>query len=271
MKKMLKKLVAVMLAATLAISLAGCSGSDENSKKKQATDAFNDAATEFNKVATLVNENAGVIDDDTISTFQEMSSVLSEYTELLSQDTVLDDAKYDEMIEWFASVKSWTKEAETSINDMINAANESTAQDGTVEAVETTGSDENVADGGVPAVLSNYEAYAIEDLTWSCWELNGGYADGVEMNDAALEQLKEQLGGSFEIRFYENNVVSVYSNGNEAEGTYELLEEDYVVHMVFDNAEFYGIMTQSGDDVIYVISNVTSPDIALYLTYFEEG
>ena len=77
--------------------------------------------------------------------------------------------------------------------------------------------------------------------------------------------------GSFEIRFYENNVVSVSSNGNETEGTYELLEDDYVVHMVFDNAEFYGIMTQSGDDVIYVISNVTSPDIALYLTYFEEG
>ena len=271
MKKMFKKLVAVMLAATLVISLAGCSGSDENSKKKQATDAFNDTATKFNKVATLINENAGVIDDDTISTFQEMSSVLSEYTELLSQDDVLDDAKYDEMIEWFASVKSWTKEAEASINDMINAANASTAQDGTVEAVETTGSDENVADGSIPAVLSNYEAYAIEDLTWSCWELNGGYADGVEMNEAAVEQLKEQLGGSFEIRFYENNVVSVYSNGNEAEGAYELLEDDYVVHMVFDNAEFYGIMTQSGDDVIYVISNVTSPDIALYLTYFEEG
>lgn len=271
MKKMFKKLVAVMLAATLVISLAGCSGSDENSKKKQATDAFNDTATEFNKVATLINENAGVIDDDTISTFQEMSSVLSEYTELLSQDDVLDDAKYDEMIEWFASVKSWTKEAEASINDMINAANESTAQDGTVEAVETTGSDENVAGGSIPTVLSNYEAYAIEDLTWSCWELNGGYADGVEMNEAAVEQLKEQLGGSFEIRFYENNVVSVYSNGNEAEGAYELLEDDYVVHMVFDNAEFYGIMTQSGDDVIYVISNVTSPDIALYLTYFEEG
>ena len=148
MKKMFKKLVAVMLAATLVISLAGCSSSDENSKKKQATDAFNDTATEFNKVATLINENAGVIDDDTISTFQEMSSVLSEYTELLSQDTVLDDAKYDEMIEWFASVKSWTKDAETSINDMINAANTSTVED-----VETTGSDENVADGGVPAVL----------------------------------------------------------------------------------------------------------------------
>lgn len=266
MKKMLKKIAAVMLAATLVISLAGCNGSDENSKKKQATDAFNDTAAEFNKVATLVNENAAVIDNDMISTFQEMSSVLSEYTELLSQDTVLDDAKYDEMIEWFASVDSWTKEAEAAINDMINAANASTVED-----VETTGSDENVEDGGIPAVLSNYEAYAVEDLTWSCWELNGGYADGVEMNEAAVEKVKEQLGGSFEIRFYENNVVSVYSNGNEAEGTYELLEDDYVVHMVFDNAEFYGIMTQSGDDVIYVISNVTSPDIALYLTYFEEG
>ncbi len=266
MKKMLKKIAAVMLAATLVISLAGCNGSDENSKKKQATDAFNDTAAEFNKVATLVNENAAVIDDGMISTFQEMSSVLSEYTELLSQDTVLDDAKYDEMIEWFASVDSWTKEAEAAINDMINAANASTVED-----VETTGSDENVEDGGIPAVLSNYEAYAVEDLTWSCWELNGGYADGVEMNEAAVEKVKEQLGGSFEIRFYENNVVSVYSNGNEAEGTYELLEDDYVVHMVFDNAEFYGIMTQSGDDVIYVISNVTSPDIALYLTYFEEG
>lgn len=266
MQKMLKKIAAVMLAATLVISLAGCNGSDENSKKKQATDAFNDTAAEFNKVATLVNENAAVIDDDMISTFQEMSSVLSEYTELLSQDTVLDDAKYDEMIEWFASVDSWTKEAEAAINDMINAANASTVED-----VETTGSDENVEDGGIPAVLSNYEAYAVEDLTWSCWELNGGYADGVEMNEAAVEKVKEQLGRSFEIRFYENNVVSVYSNGNEAEGTYELLEDDYVVHMVFDNAEFYGIMTQSGDDVIYVISNVTSPDIALYLTYFEEG
>ena len=266
MKKMLKKIAAVMLAATLVISLAGCSGSDENSKKKQATDAFNDTAAEFNKVATLVNENAAVIDDDMISTFQEMSSVLSEYTELLSQDTVLDDAKYDEMIEWFASVDSWTKDAEAAINDMINAANASTVED-----VETTGSDENVEDGGIPAVLTNYEAYAVEDLTWSCWELNGGYADGVEMNEAAVEKIKEQLGGSFEIRFYENNVVSAYSNGNEAEGAYELLEDDYVVHMVFDNAEFYGIMTQSGDDVIYVISNVTSPDIALYLTYFEEG
>lgn len=266
MQKMLKKIAAVMLAATLVISLAGCNGSDENSKKKQATDAFNDTAAEFNKVATLVNENAAVIDNDMISTFQEMSSVLSEYTELLSQDTVLDDAKYDEMIEWFASVDSWTKEAEAAINDMINAANASTVED-----VGTTGSDENVEDGGIPAVLSNYEAYAVEDLTWSCWELNGGYADGVEMNEAAVEKVKEQLGGSFEIRFYENNVVSVYSNGNEAEGTYELLEDDYVVHMVFDNAEFYGIMTQSGDDVIYVISNVTSPDIALYLTYFEEG
>ena len=271
MKKMIKKIVAAMLAATLVISLAGCSGSDENSKKKQATDAFNNTAAEFNKVAALVNENAEVIDDDTISTFQEMASVLSEYTELLSQDTVLDDAKYDEMIEWFASVDSWTKEAESAINDMINAANASTAQDETVETVETTGGDENAADGGMPAVLSNYEAYPIEDLTWSCWELNGGYADGVEMNETAVEKLKEQLGGSFEIRFYENNVVSVYSNGNEAEGAYELLEDDYVVHMVFDNAEFYGIMTQSGDDVIYVISNVTSPDIALYLTYFEEG
>ena len=271
MKKMLKKIVAVMLAATLVISLAGCSGSDENSKKKQATDAFNNTAAEFNKVAALVNENAAVIDEDTISTFQEMSSVLSEYTELLSQDTVLDDAKYDEMIEWFASVKSWTKEAEASINDMVSAANDSTSQDGTVQEDESTGSDANVSDSGIPAVLSNYEAYAIEDLTWSCWELNGGYADGVEMNEAAVEKVKEQLGGSFEIRFYENNVVSAYSNGNEAEGAYELLEDDYVIHMVFDNAEFYGIMTQSGDDVVYIISNVTSPDIALYLTYFEEG
>ena len=40
MKKMFKKLVAVMLAATLVISLAGCSGSDENSKKKQATKMY---------------------------------------------------------------------------------------------------------------------------------------------------------------------------------------------------------------------------------------
>lgn len=267
MKKLFKKLVAVMLAATLVIGLAGCSGSDDNNKKKQATDAFNDTATEFNKVATLVNENADVIDDDTISTFKEMSDVLSEYTELLSKDEVLDDAKYDEMIEWFASVKSWTKDAEASINDMVKAAQDTQTQ----ESTETTGNDESVVDGSIPAVLSNYDAYQIDDLAWSCWELNGGFADGTEMNDAAVQAVKDQLGGSFEVRFSDGSEVSAYSNGSEADGTFELLEDNYVVHMVFDNAEFYGIMTQQGDDVIYVISNVASPDIALYLTYFEEG
>lgn len=271
MKKMLKKIAAVMLAATLVISLAGCSGSDENSKKKQATDAFNDTAAEFNKVAALVNENAAVIDDDTISTFQEMSSVLSEYTELLSQDTVLDDAKYDEMIDWFATVRSWTKEAETSINEMISAAQDTTVQESTEQVSESAGNDEVVSDGGIPAVLSNYDAYQIEDLAWSCWELNGGFADGVEMNEASVQAVKDQLGGSFELRFADGNEVNAYCNGNYADGTFELLEDNYVVHMVFDNAEYYGIMTQSGDDVIYVISNVASPDIALYLTYFEEG
>ena len=105
MKKTLSKILAAITVLALVFCLAGCG----NSKKDEAIDAFNSTSASFNDVATLINENSSAIDGDIIETFQEMSALLSQYKDILEGNSEVSDEKYDEMIEWFGSVKDWTK------------------------------------------------------------------------------------------------------------------------------------------------------------------
>ena len=116
MKKTLSKILAAITVLALVFCLAGCG----NSKKYEAIDAFNSTSASFNDVATLINENSSAIDGDIIETFQEMSALLSQYKDILESNSEVSDEKYDEMIEWFGSLKDWTKDAKADIENMID-------------------------------------------------------------------------------------------------------------------------------------------------------
>src|SRR5574344_1632304 len=104
MKKTVTSLMAMAIAIAMMFSLSACG---TNAKKQEAIDAFNSTKTVFNEAANLINDNPDMFDDDTISTFQEMSALLTQYKELLDGDTEISDEKYDEMITWFSTTKSW--------------------------------------------------------------------------------------------------------------------------------------------------------------------
>lgn len=97
----MKKILAIVLALVLVLSLAGCGGS---AKKKEATDAYNDLAKKFNEISAKINENPGVVNEATVSDFVTMAELLNTYGDMLRDGEDQTDEKYDEMIEWFSAV-----------------------------------------------------------------------------------------------------------------------------------------------------------------------
>ena len=117
MKKILTAALSLLAVCTMLFCFAGCGA---NPKKEEAIKVFNETSTAFDAVATTINENADSLDDQLIGVFQEMSALLTQYKGILESSDELSDEKYDEMINWFGTVKDWTKSASTAIEDALN-------------------------------------------------------------------------------------------------------------------------------------------------------
>ena len=97
----MKKLIALLLAFVMCLSLAACGGPD----KQPAIDAFNAANTAFNEVANVMNENPDDFDQEIFDGMNSIATALAEYKELLESDEEITEEMLDEMIAWFASVE----------------------------------------------------------------------------------------------------------------------------------------------------------------------
>jgi len=97
----MKKLIALLLALVMCLSLAACGGPD----KQPAIDAFNAANTVFNEVANVMNENPDDFDQEMFDGMNSIATALAEYRELLESDEEITEEMLDEMIAWFASVE----------------------------------------------------------------------------------------------------------------------------------------------------------------------
>ena len=102
----MKKLIALLLALIMCVSLVACGGPD----KQPAIDAFNAANTAFTEVANMMNENPGAFAQDLIDAMNELVNTLGEHKALLESDEKLSEEQLNEMIAWYASVEAMMAE-----------------------------------------------------------------------------------------------------------------------------------------------------------------
>ncbi len=99
----MKKLLAVVLAMVMCLSLVACGGPD----KQPAIDAFNKTSTAFDAVAKVINEDVDAYDEEVVDVMIEMATLLQQHKELLSSDQEITQEALDEMIAWYADVDQW--------------------------------------------------------------------------------------------------------------------------------------------------------------------
>jgi len=111
----MKKLISLLLALAMCLSLAACGGGPD---KQPAIDAFNNTSKTFNDFAAAVNEDIESYPDEFITIMTDMANLLNEYEALLSGDTDLSEEQLSEMIAWFGTVDEWVAETKTELEAM---------------------------------------------------------------------------------------------------------------------------------------------------------
>lgn len=74
------------------------------------------------------------------------------------------------------------------------------------------------------------EGTIFDDTTWS---LAGGQLDGVEMEQADLDSVLEQYGGTLQFAFYSDGTAQLIQGGGTLDGTFESIN-DTSIGAIFD-------------------------------------
>lgn len=101
----MKRLVNLMIALVLSISLTACGGEDSGPDRQPAIDAFNSASSAFDTVANAMNEEPSAFDSGLVDTMAQMSDLMTQYKGFLEGDQELTQEQLDEMIDWLNSVE----------------------------------------------------------------------------------------------------------------------------------------------------------------------
>ena len=93
----MKKLIALVLALVLSLSLVACGGPDS----QPAIDAYNKLAENYNTFVEQENENLDSWAEEDIEYMNQIAEVINEYAEKLSGDTEFTQEEIDQMVEDF--------------------------------------------------------------------------------------------------------------------------------------------------------------------------
>ena len=93
----MKRVIALLLALVLSLSLVACGGPD----KQPAVDAYNKLAQNYNTFVEQENENLDSWAEEDIEYMNEVATVITEYGTKLSGDTEFTQEQIDEMVEMF--------------------------------------------------------------------------------------------------------------------------------------------------------------------------
>ena len=107
----MKKLISLVLALMMCLSLAACGGPD----KQPAIDAFNRAKDSFNEVAMEINKEPDAYAQEVIDTMIEMANLLEEHGKVLSGSEELSQEQLDDMIAWYADVEAWVADVKAEL------------------------------------------------------------------------------------------------------------------------------------------------------------
>ena len=93
----MKRVIALLLALVLSLSLVACGGPD----KQPAVDAYNKLAQNYNTFVEQENENLDSWAEEDIEYMNEVADVITQYGTKLSGDTEFTQEQIDEMVGMF--------------------------------------------------------------------------------------------------------------------------------------------------------------------------
>ena len=93
----MKKLISMILAMVMCLSLVACGGPD----KQPAIDAFNDCSDTFNQFAEIANADIDAFTDEEIEFFNACADLLNEYADKLETKNDFTQEEIDEMVDMF--------------------------------------------------------------------------------------------------------------------------------------------------------------------------
>lgn len=109
--KTMKKMVSVLLAAVMCLSMAACGGPD----KQPAIDAHNKAGDAINELTEIINENPEAY-SEYLEDINSLVELMNQCGELLESDSdELDQEALDEWVEKCGEVEQWAKDAKAEI------------------------------------------------------------------------------------------------------------------------------------------------------------
>jgi len=117
-----------------------------------------------------------------------------------------------------------------------------------------------------PAALANIEAYEIPEIDNTGWTLAGGMFNGVEMEEADVNEVLEACGGSLQFIFLEEGKIQLVNGQKTFDGTYTVTNDGFVVDAVFDGYGYYGVFTLVEEETVFVVVNKIDSEKALYMT-----
>lgn len=152
-----------------------------------------------------------------------------------------------------------------------NAADDST--DNTPDTTETV--------NGLPKAFTTITRTSIPDILYSWWNIVCVEKDGVKddfySQTAQYQSVMEGYGELFDLIFSSETEVTLQTGENGftiSSGTYTVAG-DNMLHIVFDNSEYYAVFTtmafeRMGSKETMVLVNTAAPDITLYLWHMDE-
>lgn len=130
----MKKLIALMLALVMSLSLVACGGGDDTGAStdtntpavettgadiQPAIDAFNAASGAFDAVANEVNANIDIYSQELIDTMIAMSDSMTETKTLLESNPELTEEKVQELVATLNDVEAWSKEVQANLDTFV--------------------------------------------------------------------------------------------------------------------------------------------------------
>ena len=153
----MKKLIALLLALVMCLSLVACGG-DTTDPNAPVIDAFNAASDAFATTANAINEDIEAYPQDLVDELNELVDIMNANVDLLASDEEMTQEDLDAIVEFSAEVEAWAAETKPLIEEYAaTAVDTQPAKDAYVSA-------ENAYNEILTYVNENPELFTQEDI-----------------------------------------------------------------------------------------------------------
>ena len=144
----MKKLVTLLLALVMCLSLVACGGVD----KQPAIDAFNSAVAKYDAMAMEMNENIDLYPQELVDVLVEMSDALLEHKAILEGDQELTQEDVDMLIGVFNEVEAWVDETVPQLDEYLELNALALEDVAEAQVIETLPAIRRVTGTGLPGI-----------------------------------------------------------------------------------------------------------------------